>query len=128
MAANHRQALLAKVHIAKKDLGLADEDYRYLLEERYGVASAGILDGKQLAALVDYFVSCGWDDGSEERNRPRPGRATEKQVRAIRGLWAKHARKPDAKSLGKWLHRYWKVDKPEWLTVPLASEVIVALH
>jgi hypothetical protein len=58
-AATHR-GLLAKVHIAKKDLGLSDDDYRALLDRRYGVASSKALGAAKLEDLIGYFISLGW--------------------------------------------------------------------
>ena len=41
----HRRAMLAKVHIAKKQLQLDEDDYRQLLLDEAGVDSAGDGDG-----------------------------------------------------------------------------------
>ena len=42
-AGARRRALLAKVHIAAKELGISPADYRALLMGRFGVPSAGDL-------------------------------------------------------------------------------------
>jgi phage gp16-like protein len=54
-----RRAMLAKVHIAKKDLGIDDEDYRDILQEQFGVRSAGALNDRELEQLVRWFQSKG---------------------------------------------------------------------
>lgn len=54
-----RNGLLALVHIAKKDLGLTDEEYRACLE-RYGAGSAGALSISEMERLVKYFKSIGF--------------------------------------------------------------------
>jgi hypothetical protein len=53
--------LLAKVHIAKKDLGLDDETYREILVSRFRVRSAQALSTFELEKLVRIFVrEYGW--------------------------------------------------------------------
>jgi len=55
-----RRALLAKVHIAIKDLGIYDCDYRDILQREYGVKSAKRLSNKELVNLIGYFEQKGW--------------------------------------------------------------------
>lgn len=57
---DHRRALLAKVHIAIKDLDMDDADYRDILDREFGVKSARHLSNRELADLVGYFESKGW--------------------------------------------------------------------
>jgi len=59
MTFDTRRSLLAKVHIAKKDLGLADDAYRAILT-RHGVESSSKLDMKGLEKLLDHFEKLGW--------------------------------------------------------------------
>ena len=47
-----RKALLAKVHIAKTQLGMTDDEYLTLLDSYYNVASAGVLGLTELKGLV----------------------------------------------------------------------------
>lgn len=67
-----RHAQLAKIHIAKKDLGLSDVEYRGLLQERYGVDSASKLNMRQLLALADHFRTLGW---SANGDAPQTGKS-----------------------------------------------------
>lgn len=55
-----RRNMLAKVHIAKKQLGLDDHIYRGLLRSRFNKDSAAKLTDRQLHSLVKYFESQGW--------------------------------------------------------------------
>lgn len=69
-----RRALLAQVHIAKKDLGLDDELYRSILEELFGERSAGKLNIAQLITLRDHLKDSGWKNGprkSEPERQPK---------------------------------------------------------
>ena len=55
-----RNGLLAKVHIAKKELCLEDPVYRFILQDEFGVDSAKKLNNKELEALLRRFMSKGW--------------------------------------------------------------------
>jgi phage gp16-like protein len=55
-----RKAMLAKVHLAKKQLGLSDSDYRIVLERHFDVISSKDLSDVQLDRLLKHFESTGW--------------------------------------------------------------------
>lgn len=89
LAVDHRRALLAKVHIAVKDLGLDDAVYRTMLERVTGHRSAGDCTDVQLDAVLTEFKRGGWE--------PRPRKAKAKPAAAkgasslylpkLRALW-----------------------------------------
>lgn len=80
-----RRGLLAKVHIAIKDLCIDDGTYREILRREFGVASAAALSNRELEALVRYFKRKGWQAKSSPPDR-RTGKARdpEAQVDALR--------------------------------------------
>ena len=55
-----RKGLLAKVHIAKKELGLDDSTYRSILFQGFGEISSAKLANPELEHLVKNFESSGW--------------------------------------------------------------------
>lgn len=55
---------LAKIHIAKKELGLDDDIYRGVLWDRYHKESAAELSDLQAADLLDLFRQKGWRPAS----------------------------------------------------------------
>ena len=61
--ASWRNGLLAKVHIAKKQLGLTEEEYRGMLDARFGVDSAGKLKVRDLEVLLRHMAGLGWREG-----------------------------------------------------------------
>mgnify|MGYP000070300062 CR=1 FL=1 len=66
-----RRALLARVHIAKKEMGLSDDVYRAsigLVVE--GASSASQLNHHQLGKLLDHFKSRGWQGGVKRKAKP----------------------------------------------------------
>jgi len=66
-----RRGLLAKIHIAKNELGLSEDLYREILIERYGVDTAAELSISQMEDLVAYFRECGWNEKRAERSRAK---------------------------------------------------------
>jgi len=64
-----RRALLAKVHIAKKDLCLDDALYRDILKTEFGVDSAKRLSNRELEQLVVRFETKGWRAKSGSRTQ-----------------------------------------------------------
>ncbi|WP_333822836.1 gp16 family protein [Pinisolibacter sp.] len=77
------RALLAKVHIAKKDLALSDENYRAILVRITGRESSADCSEPQLVALLAEFRRLGW--------KPKPGKGgsgfDKPHVRKIYALW-----------------------------------------
>jgi len=55
-----RRAMLAKVHIAKKDLCLDDDAYRMMLDNLFGVESSAKLSLKQLDELLGHMTARGF--------------------------------------------------------------------
>jgi phage gp16-like protein len=51
---------LAKIHIAKKELGLDEDTYRGILWDRYQHDSAAELSDRQAADLIALFREKGW--------------------------------------------------------------------
>lgn len=65
-----RGALITKVKIAQKQLGIGDADYRVLLQMNFGVDSSTELEERELVQLIGHFRSKGWKD--------RPARQAQK--------------------------------------------------
>ncbi len=131
MPINHsRNALLAKVHLAPKELGLDEDTRRAIQKELTGKDSAARMSVAELERLVRHYRSLGW----RPRGRGGRPRATA-QVRMIRALWHELAeagvvRAPEGrreKALRAWVKRQTGVSAPEWLTPEQASAVIEML-
>lgn len=73
-----RKAMLAKVHLAKAQRAMSEDEYRTMLADRYGVDSARDLTDKQLHALLLYLQTLGatFTRGSA---RQRGGKADRKR-------------------------------------------------
>ena len=84
-----RQAELAKIHIAAKQLGLDDDAYRAMLWTVARVRSAGDLDQAGRSTVLDHLKSRGF----EARHRRKPRIAdTDPQLRKIGALLADSGR------------------------------------
>jgi phage gp16-like protein len=77
-----RHNMLAKIHLAKRDLGLSDVDYRHVLFVQFGVDSSAKLSDLELHKLLDHFRSKGW--GQKRSADPKRGRDFKPPVRADR--------------------------------------------
>lgn len=55
---------LAKIHIAKRELGLDDAAYRRVLWDRYRKESSAELSPRQAADLIELFRQKGWRPAS----------------------------------------------------------------
>lgn len=116
-------AMLAKIHIGKKELGLSDPEYRALLARIGRVESARDLSEKAAAAVIAEFKRLGWVP--RESKRPPAERA---EIRKIYALWgALHPGPLDREALRKWVRGRFGVSAPEFLKPPIAREAIEQL-
>lgn len=77
-----RRAMLAKMHLAKKELGLSEEDYRAVLTRITGLSSAAEMRGVQLEDCLREFGRLGW------QKKPGKGRGADHPgARKARALW-----------------------------------------
>ncbi len=105
-----KNAQLAIVHIAKKDLGIDEEEYREILEKRFNVASAAALSPKELDRLIGLFKRWGF------KTIAKPQKKTDGQAVALR-IRAKNMAKllPNGeKRLQGLVKKVCKTDRIEW--------------
>jgi phage gp16-like protein len=123
---------LAKVHIAKKDLGLDEETYRDIVQRVTGHPSAGECTERQLDELLGEFKRLGWTP----KPKGRKPLSKSPRVRKIWALWNQmckdglvrvegHAEQRTA--LRAFVVRMTGVTDPEWLKPAQASQVIEGL-
>lgn len=75
-----RRSELAKIHIAKNDLGLDEDSYRDILWTICRVKSSADLDSKGRFKLLHHFKHLGW--------KPKKGKASaDRKGGKIRSLW-----------------------------------------
>ena len=68
-----RRAAMAKLHVAKKELGFDDGDYRAVLERVTGKRSSAEMAIGELGRVLDELARLGWAPGTKgPRGKPRP--------------------------------------------------------
>lgn len=126
-----RRANLAKIHIAKQQLCLEDDDYRAIVKRICGVESAADADIVSHVQLLKEFRRLGWKP-KPPKAAPAPG-IKEPQLRRIRWLWlrlveAGAVRSIELSALVGYVKRLTRVDRLEWLTAAQAHRVIGSLQ
>lgn len=69
---SRRNTQLAKIHIARQQLGMDDESYRAMLQRVAGVRSAAALNPTQTAAVLAELQRMGFAPKPGPRNRGKP--------------------------------------------------------
>ena len=129
----YRRQLLAKVHIAKKTLGLDDASYRDLLALKTGKQSAAQCSNTQLVDLIEHFKRQGF-----KARRSAPARAKRRTLadgdaqRKVRALWLSLYHlglidQPSEPALAAFVKRQAGVDDLRFLMPRQSYKVIEAL-
>ena len=84
VASDARQALLAQVHIARKQLAIDDDDYRELMQRVTGHSSAKECSVGELRAAVANFERLGFHPTGRAKRRDLGSGAT---IRKARAMW-----------------------------------------
>ncbi len=126
-----RRPLIAKIHLAKKQLALTDDSYRDVLRRITGLDSAGAMRADQLDAVLREFARLGW------KPKPAKKRSATPQIRMIHGVWQDivalqgHG---DAAALRAFVARQTKttanpagVSSPEFLDAAMGNRVLEGL-
>ena len=122
-----RKALLATVHIAKKELKLDDPTYRLVLERVTGYESAADCGDAQLEDVLKEFKRMGYRlRPMSKYRRPQGREEIEPQLKKIEALLAE-AKRPwsYAQTLAK---RICKVERLEWVPADELYKIITALE
>lgn len=112
----NRQALLAQVHIGRKELCLDEDVYRALLERLTGQRSAKDLNERALGSVVTELKRLGW----KPKSGSRPKRSANPQARKIWAMWSdlckrKAVKVPTRAALRSLCKRLTGTEDPDWL-------------
>jgi Protein of unknown function (DUF1018) len=128
-----RNAILGKIHIAKKKLGIEDEDYRAMIANlTEGKTSCKDCSHKELGIIMDALVGLGFKPSKPKvKLSPKAGK-TPSQADKIRAMWidlyqSGVVRNRGDDALQHFVQRLTKVDRVEWLDHRQAVVVITAL-
>ncbi|KVN33327.1 hypothetical protein WJ63_04895 [Burkholderia pyrrocinia] len=121
-----RQQLIRLIHVAKRDLMMADDSYRGVLRQIGKKESAADLTIPELEKVLEHLKRCGFKVRSNKGTRSR---ADDDQSKMIRGLWLELAQRgvvqnPSEEALAAFVKRMTGVDALGWLGSAQASQVI----
>lgn len=120
---------IAVLHVAKRDLGLDDDNYRDILRRHGGVESATDLDEIGFFHVMRYMTALGFRSTWTKRTfGNRPGMASPAQVELMRKLWLSYHGPDDGEAaLNAWLSKYHKVSALRFVSVEKAAKIVPAL-
>lgn len=136
---NGRRALLAKVHLAKKDLRLDDDTYRDILELITGRRSSAECSVGELETLVAHFRAQGFVPkvvgAGKSGTAPVPGRgraADHPVAKKARAMWISlhqlgEVENPSEQALEAFAKRQLRVERMQWMDQSLGFKLIEAL-
>jgi hypothetical protein len=130
----NKKTKIALIHVAKKSVGITDEDYCALLMGAAGIDSTKYLEYEdQFTAIMRGFEHLGFKSWKEQRKTTSRHQWTDKwgctpaQRAKIEAMWQTCARVPSERALRTFIARITHVDHPSFLRPVLAGKVINAL-
>jgi phage gp16-like protein len=132
---DRRRSDLAKIHIAKKQLGLDDATYRAMLQMVAGVESAGDLDGEGRRKVLSHLSKAGFKSRAGNAASGYPGRPDFEALAGTgkRAMMGKiEAYLAEAKRPWDYVHgmarRMFKVERVQWCTPGQLHRIVSALE
>lgn len=118
------------LHVARKQLGLSEGEYRAILVRRGGCESSADLDEDGFQRVIEYMTALGFRSTWTKRTfGNRLGMATPAQVELMRKLWTEYHGPDDREaSLNAWLAKFHKVSALRFVTAEKAKAVLAALR
>ena len=121
--------LLAKIHIAKKDLGLSDDEYRDILYRVTKKRSSSKMTFGQLESVIRELKTLGWKNAAPKKEFRKTSNSG---IRKIYALWGElqslgAVTSGDKTALDAFVKKHTGVDSAQWLDVPTAQRVIEIL-
>lgn len=135
---SERQRLIRLVHVAKRDLRMADADYRAVLSAASSgeKSSAGDMTVLELERAIAHMKRCGFKvrpkGGQPARRETSRPMATDPESQKVRALWLMlhelgAVKNPSEAALAAYVRRIGKVDDLHWLGGPAMERVIESL-
>ncbi|MFN3749357.1 MAG: gp16 family protein, partial [Sphingorhabdus sp.] len=128
---SNRRAMIGKVHVAKKELGLDDDSYIAVIARvTHGKMSSADCSDAELVAVIEEFRKLGWQ--AKPKN-PAPRHADHATARKARALWISLAQlgaieNGSEKALEAFATRQTGVDRMQWTDQALMYKLIEALN
>lgn len=127
MTKDNRNAIMARIHIAKKELGMDDDTYRAMLHAATGHNSCKAMHISDLYKVMEHLKQLGYKPKTRKfgkrPNPAKPNKALMGKVEALladRGLHWNYAH-----AMAK---RMFKIDKVNWLDADQLWRLVAALE
>ncbi|WP_051327188.1 gp16 family protein [Desulfatibacillum aliphaticivorans] len=128
-----RKKQLAKIHIAKDQLGMDETTYREMLHNVAKVKSSKDLDANGFRAVLEHLANCGFKATRKKRNS-YPGRPKNMDSKSSRSAQLKKIEAYLAEAGRPWAYadsmakRICKVDRIAWVDTKDLYKIITALR
>lgn len=126
-----RDRLIRLLHVARRDLAMAEDSYRALIVQVSGgrASSSKDLRVDELEAALTHMKRCGFRVKAGNGAASHRPLASDDQSRKIRALWLELAatgavRDPSEAALAAFVRRHTGVEALQWLTSHQASRII----
>lgn len=129
----NRNAMIGKIHVAKKQLAMTDDSYRAMLKRLTGKDSSKALSLAQLHDVLTEFERFGFKGTGGKRSGSRP-KADTAQASMIRALWLDlyhlgEAQDPSEEAIARFAGRTCKgLRALQWMNTTQADAIIRALR
>lgn len=128
-----KNRLIAKIHVAKKQLCMNDDDYRAVLDRVTGKTSSRDLSIKKLNDVLTEMKALGFKTTTATKRIGTRKLADDPQARKIRALWITlrnmgELNDSSEAALLSFINRMTKVSAMEWMDAKQANLVIDALR
>lgn len=126
-------ARIKLLQLARRELGLTEEDYRAILAAQGGYARTKdiVRDDRAFDRVTAHLRRLGFKSTAHRRAFDREDHlgtmATRAQVGLIRELWQANAKDKSDAALDRWLESKFKVSSLRFLPIEKARKVIAAL-
>lgn len=129
-----RTRLIRLIHVARRELGMQEDDYRAMMAnipQLEGATSSAGLSIPKLKLVLETLKRKGFKVVPKSK-KPQGKLADDPQSKLIRHLWlslhsAGKVRDPSEQALAKYVARLTKVDQLQWLDGKQAATVIESL-
>jgi len=117
---------ISLIHVAKEQVGMADDSYRAMLKNVAGVSSSTELNRMGFELVMDNFSRLGFKN--PKRFGERRGMASPKQLAYIRSLWHEYTGSQNDEPLIKFISNKWHVSHLRFIDTALAPKIITTLR
>lgn len=126
------RAMTAKIHIAKKDLALDEDDYRQILLEETGQTSAARCTEAELEKVIRRFEALGWKPLPKASSTGASRPAQHPVARKARAMWISlyhlgAVESPNERALEAFARRQLKCERLVWADQRQGYKLIEAL-